>query len=349
MYDNLRLSVRKNFFIKNERKIIAMLKNFLSFLLAVFSMLNLFVGFSIYASDQADDSSEDIVYVVPENSDLSETSRDTYETVNEEENGVSFVVDEELADFIMKKDRLAEEFSEALNSGNTEVATQKLNEFKQLTNDQTDDNVIADGPITNPDEGIAPCYEAVILSRIYQYPQETSYYCGPAAAQSILYHKGISCSQTKLAKSLRTTEDEGTGWFLLHGNSKDQFPMATTLTNLTGINYTPAPYGPPGDNPLSLNALKSRIQTALFADHGVAVLGTSKAPSSDESHMPGYPNRPINHWIVCYGWNVYDEAFIIDPAKADPDIVKWSNSIEAYYKVPGEKLTAFAAAKGIIY
>lgn len=331
-----------------------MLKKVLSFLLVIFSILNFSVGFSIYASEPDNNSDKAVVYVVPGNGDLSETSRDTYEiaeVTEDNQSTVPFVVDEELNNLIMEKDRLAEEFSVALNSGNTEVAAQKLNAFKQITNAQMTIDVGVNSLEENPDEGIAPCYEAIILSGIQHFPQEKSYYCGNAAAQSILYHKGISCSQTTLARGnfLRTEEFGNTPWYLSNGDIKSQFPMATTLTSLTGINYTPAPYGDAGANPLSANELKSKIQTALFADHGVAVLGTSKAASSDESHMPGYPNRPIHHWLVCYGWNVYDEAFIIDPAKTTPDIVAWSSSIEAYYKVSAEKLTAYAASKGIIY
>ena len=331
-----------------------MSKKFLAFLLVIFSILNFSVGFSICAFEPANNSNKEVVHVVPGNGDLFETGRDTYETVEATENSqntVPFVVDEELNNLIIEKDRLAEEFSAALNSGNTEVATQKLKAFKQIINAQTLTDVDVNNLEENPDEGITPYYEAVILSGIQQFPQEKSYYCGNAAAQSILYHKGISCSQTTLARGnfLRTEEFGNTPWYLSNGNSKTQFPMAMTLTSITGVKYTPAPYGDAGANPLSVNELKSKIQTALFADHAVAVLGRSKASSSDESHMPGYPNRTIHHWLVCYGWNVYDEAFIIDPAKTTPDIVEWSNNIEAYYKVPAEKLTAYAASKGIIY
>ncbi|MEI2778791.1 MAG: C39 family peptidase [Tetrasphaera sp.] len=45
-----------------------------------------------------------------------------------------------------------------------------------------------------------------------QHPQETNYWCGPAAVESALDHLGIGSSQSALATQLNTTQAAGTGW-----------------------------------------------------------------------------------------------------------------------------------------
>lgn len=329
--------------------LIKMLKKFILFSIII-SMLNLLTGSLVNASGS--DTDDNIIHVVPGNGDFSKKSGDVYKVASEgktETQKIPFVADEDLEALIKAKDRLAKEYSEALSSGNNEVAAQKLEAYKKLINAKNTEEHIDN--LANPTETNAILrYEGVMLSGIPQIPQEKSYYCGNAAAQSVLYYKGISCTQTQLAgkKYLRTEDFGNTPWYLSDGDSKSQFPMAITLTKLTDINYTPAPYGDAGANPLSPSDLKSKIVATLSTKNGVVICGESKADSSHPSHLPGYPSKNVGHWLVCFGWNeITEQALIRDPAKSEA--VSWGGNIQASYSISDEKLAAFAAPRGIIY
>lgn len=250
--------------------------------------------------------------------------------------------DEQL-NFMQEKERLAKAYATARRKNDLTLAEEILAEYKNLTNAKSSFDVSARSL-----ENTATIFSnwQTELYDIQHIPQENSYYCGPAAAQMILKYKGINRTQTQLASLLGTTQSGGTGWFLMNGNTLDQFPMAVTLGDLSGFPYQPAPFGNLGENPLSVAELEDKVWATIDADYGVALCGTSQA--SGTSHLPGYPNRAIGHWLVCYGWAPGDEqAFILDPAKSSA--VSWSSSISASYEISFEKLAAFVAPKGIIW
>lgn len=183
---------------------------------------------------------------------------------------------------------------------------------------------------------------------IPQEPQETNYWCGYAAIQSLLAFENILHSQTVIAAAVYST-GSACPWYLTNGNSTSQFPAAVYLTNeISGFSYVPFPYGAAGANPPSASDLKSRITGTINSTHGVLACGTSKASSGNASHLPDYPNSNIGHWIVVKGYYNYgDNMYIADPAKSSA--VSWSGNIQAYYSVLTTKLQAFVAPKGIIW
>lgn len=183
---------------------------------------------------------------------------------------------------------------------------------------------------------------------VTQFPQTTSTYCGYAAIQSILDYNGISKTQPQIASDSVFLGNSACPWYISNGNSISQFPAAVYLKNQTGYAYAPWPYGSAGANPPTELQIKVRVTTAIDADRPILALGTSKGDSSDPSHIDGYPNRDIHHWLVVKGYNENgDSVYIADPAKSSA--VSWSSSIYAKYSITTEKLTAFVAPKGIIW
>lgn len=183
---------------------------------------------------------------------------------------------------------------------------------------------------------------------IQQQGQETNYWCGYAAIQSLLQFEYILHSQTVIAAAVYST-GSACPWYLTNGNSTSQFPAAVYLTNeISGFSYVPFPYGPAGSNPPSASDLKTRLTGTVNSGHGVLACGTSKASSGDASHLPNYPSFNVNHWIVIKGYYNYgNNVYIADPAKSSA--VSWSGNIVAYYDIPTSSLQAFVAPKGIIW
>lgn len=180
---------------------------------------------------------------------------------------------------------------------------------------------------------------------IPQKPQETKFWCGYAALQSLLEHEGIHKTQTQIATAVYST-NIACPWYLSNGNSTSQFPTATYLKEQTGITYIPFPYGAAGANPPTASELKARFKGTINTNHGVLACGNSI--HGEESYLPGYPADNIGHWIVIKGYYDYgDGVFIADPAKSSA--VSWSANIDAYYDLPTKNLQHFVATKGIIW
>lgn len=132
-----------------------------------------------------------------------------------------------------------------------------------------------------------------------------------------------------------------------NGNSTSQFPAAVYLSNYTSHSYVPYPYGNAGATTITSAALSTRIVPTIYGGNGVVCCGQS-APSGSTSHLPGYPEWNVGHWIVVRGYEDNGAFYnIADPAKSSA--VSWSGNISAYYRISGTKLAAFASNRGIIY
>ena len=190
------------------------------------------------------------------------------------------------------------------------------------------------------------------ISNIVQYPQETSYYCGPAAVKSILSGVGnTTVTQSTLAGSsyLKTSVYGNTPWYITNGSSTSDYPAYNTLHAFTTYNYYPYPYGTLGTPPTS-TGLSLRIKQTTSYGYGVLACGESQASYSHASHMPGYPTSSnIGHWVAVNGYmDDGNTIWIVDPISGS-SAISWSGNVSAYYTVTLTKFTAFVAPRGIFW
>lgn len=194
----------------------------------------------------------------------------------------------------------------------------------------------------------APPPSSCFVSNSVHYPQDKSYYCGPATAQMLLHVHGVEKSQSDLAGDLYLETDKRgeTPWFIENHTDTNDCLMSRTLNKLQSVYYIPSPFRDAAGKGLTLDQCKAYVMSAVSSGHCVAVCGTSYA--SGDSHLPNYPNYSVGHWLVVDGY--YSNGaymYILDPAKSSA--VSWSNNIIATYPISAEKFKAFVGSKGIVW
>lgn len=282
------------------------------------------------------------------------SAADDKRTVDNGEGSVigTYISNPELEAAVAEKQQLAENMYAAICSGNTMLASQYQSQMASFNEEKCDDNQLSaqSANVQSVSAPIPPPTDCRIGS-MRQQPQEKNYYCGPAAAKSVLDILGAVKSQSFLAGSsyLQTEQYNGTPWYISNGNSNTQFPMFNTLNGLQSrVYYIPSPMGNAGSNPLTTTQCKSYVVSSISSGHGLTMNGTSKASSTDLSHLPNYPNQSISHWVACDGYiNNGAQIRIVDPAKSNA--VSWSGSIQPYYEITAEKLQAFIAPRGLFW
>ena len=247
-----------------------------------------------------------------------------------------------LEEFVAEKQALAEQYYEAVCSGDIELIADTREKFTALESLHTSEK----NSITNSGNryyGDPPSSYTVSLTHSTQGAYN---YCGPATAYMILRKIGVTgISQNSLAASLGTTSN-GTAWYLTNGNSSSQFPMMTTLNSYQGYKYyIPSPMGAAGANPLSETQVKSYVMSATSYDNAIALCGISYAYGS--SHLPSYPLYEVGHWLTCIGYNNYgNNIYVDDPASQySSDFTSVPNK----YFISSSTCTAFISPRGMIW
>lgn len=284
-----------------------------------------------------------MVFCVPSIVNASETDlKVSAELVKDEDNAPiigKFVPDKKYQQTIAEKEKKADEYYLARKSGSKD-ASQLLLDFAEFTGANTKELLVIEA-------GSKSQYQDRVIS-VPQKDQETNYWCGYAAMQSVLSHKSISMTQQAIADYTYDSSDS-LAWYTINGSSRSQFPAAIALDDLTGYYYCPYPYGAAGGTTVTTSALASKVCASIDLNYGVLACGTSKKSSSHASHFPGYPTyKNVTHWVAVRGYYDYgDDYAIVDPAKSSA--VSWSSSINAYYSVSDSKLAAYSTYRGIIW
>lgn len=256
---------------------------------------------------------------------------------------------------VQEKQRIAEKYYQAVVSGDIRSANKYMSEFESISNPVLyQSKLLQSETRTATYEGTPSSWR---ISGLKQVPQERNYWCGCAAAKSILDCIGIIKTQTQLASDtyLKTERFGSTPWYISNGNEFSQFPMATTLMNAqrevgnSVFSYVPSPLGVAGANPLTVEQCKSYVMSTTSAfgkGYGVAACGASQNVTG--YRLPGYPASYIGHWIVSDGYKDNGNTiWIVDPAKSSA--VSWSGSISAYYSIPATLFRNFIQPRGIIW
>lgn len=129
-------------------------------------------------------------------------------------------------------------------------------------------------------------------------PQETGYWCGPAATQVVLNSRGIALSEAELARQIGTTVN-GTDYVGLIERVLDNITPDARYTSVY-IENDPATYDQRKD--LWLNVVRS-------IDAGYGVVMNWVAPPSNYprgvkgSQSPAYRGGTVFHYVACMGYD----------------------------------------------
>jgi hypothetical protein len=251
-----------------------------------------------------------------------------------------FQYDADYAEKIKQKETLADLYYQAKMKGETLKASQYLKQFGQFNTDQS---------IVSEKAKSVSLKSASATSRrlaIYQNPQETNFWCGYAAVQSLLDFEDVSKTQEDIADEIYSA-DESCPWYFSNGNSRDQFPVPVYLSDYIDYFYAPYPWGPAGTTDLEVIDVKPKVVTTIDEGHGLVVCGASYKIGTP-SHLPNYPDKTVRHWLAIDGYKSSGNTiWIVDPAKSDE--VSWSDDIDAYYSISASKLAEYAQDRGLVW
>ena len=166
--------------------------------------------------------------------------------------------------------------------------------------------------------------------------------------KSLLDYEGVSKTQNQIASEVWSTQ-KALPWYTVNGSEKSQFPAATHMSDYTGFNYIPFPYGAAGTSNLTASDIEPKVMATINNGHGLLVCGRSYGNIKDHaSILPNYPAKEVGHWLACDGYKDNGATiWLVDPAKSD--CVSWSGNITRYLSVSSSKLAAYANARGIIW
>ncbi len=245
-----------------------------------------------------------------------------------------YQADENLVAEEKAKSELAKNYYEAKISGNYSLAESYLRSNEARTN------------FSNSIDLSSSTRAVSRTLNMTQYPQETSYYCGYAAIQSILARAGISKTQTQIAQESYSTSSS-LPWYISNYSSFSDYPAKVYLKNQTGYNYVPYPMAAAGSTSIAASDTEYRVVFTVDQYRGLLVAGISYATGN--SHLPDYPSQSVNHWIAVGGYRSSGSTIeIVDPA-ANSSAVWWSSYITSHYTVTSSNLSAYASARGIIW
>lgn len=181
---------------------------------------------------------------------------------------------------------------------------------------------------------------------LVQQPQQTYYYCGPAAASEVLGVRGVNVSQGTLAGNsyLKTNADGGTNW-----SPQVMQPTLNTLTN-SGY-YVPVNGSGGGGGGFSSSTWQSDLTWDV--DNGWAIAGnTVEYSGSQNPHLVGHPaNLTIYHWIGIYGYQNYGNfTMYADSIHGTNFWPSWDGNVPAYTTdYPSSTMTTLLNGRGFVW
>lgn len=174
-------------------------------------------------------------------------------------------------------------------------------------------------------------------------PQETNYWCGPAAVQASLRQRGTYRSQTQLAVDLDVGSSGGTYWG--EGRTAPVPRVMNTYGNAGAYWIGRAvAYSATADD-------KARFVDNLVydIDRGYPILGNAYQVK-DGPHLNGHPlEKAIQHWYEIRGYygSGYSTAYA-DPAAGAPSI-SWSANVPRYSSLASDYITRINGGRGYVW
>lgn len=227
--------------------------------------------------------------------------------------------------------------SDFIKNSKTNAALQKESKSTVLTKDMQDK---LKNTVDTTTSGISP-YAAGegMIWNLYQQPQETEFYCGPATVASILRAKNLNYSQGTLAGYLGTTTG-GTAWY----NGGNSYPVRDVLNNLENTSY----YGVYAASTNSTSELSYRVKYSIDRNYGVAA--NIYEVYNGTYALPGHSGRTVEHWIPIDGYyNNGSSIHYAEPIYNATSISWYKNVTAAYFTVPDYVMSYVVWEKGLVW
>ena len=196
--------------------------------------------------------------------------------------------------------------------------------------------------------GSANVVPATTATGVVQAPQQTNYYCGPAAAYEVLEivgygksrYNGAAFTQSSLASStyLQTDALGQTPW-------SGPAVMAPTL-NLWIYGQTIGFYA--AQAAPSQASVQNDVTTDIDGNHPLAL--NIHETASGSTHLSGYPtDKTVDHWVAIWAYDQSGATLsIADPAYSSA--VSWRIAMGQPYRwISSSQTAALAAPHGIVW
>jgi hypothetical protein len=178
-----------------------------------------------------------------------------------------------------------------------------------------------------------------------QAPQETSYYCGPAAVHEALGAVGVSLSQAAAASALRTTT-AGTAWSG-GGTSPSGYPVPDVLNRYQSRNYyVPQPVGSATSS--AIQTYESDLEMDISAIRAPVVGNAWETPSG--YHLVGHPGgAQIFHWFEIRGYYGSGSTTLYEDSVHGATSISWSGNVPAYSNLPSYQIVSIVGGRGYVW
>lgn len=198
-----------------------------------------------------------------------------------------------------------------------------------------------------------------------QQPQQTSYYCGPAAVVQALALLGIHRSQNEVADRLRTnaagyqTSWSGTHtWYYAPDVGSTSRPVADVLGSyMFGWGRAGRYYSADlPEEPSAADVATFQQRLVAGASTGYPLIGDAwEVQGAGNLRLPGHPavfpntSYDVFHWYTIHGYEDYGATtYVTDPAAGSP-YVSWSSTIPRYSAIDSETLTVINGGRGYVW
>jgi Peptidase_C39 like family len=207
-------------------------------------------------------------------------------------------------------------------------------------------DLTADGSPLVPNAALAAApTSASLLAN--QQPQQTSYWCGPAAVAEALGQMGVSISQSTAAKKLGTTTD-GTAWS--GGATSTGHPVPDVLNLYQSRNYYIPWSVPTTPSSTDIANYKTFLVSNIVNPPAVPLVGNAYETRSSHYHLNGHPgDRTIFHWFDIRGYTSNGGSTMYEDSVHNATTVSWYQSVPAYSTQPSNEIVTITGGRGYVW
>jgi hypothetical protein len=178
-----------------------------------------------------------------------------------------------------------------------------------------------------------------------QTPQQTSYWCGPAAVHEALDALGVSLSQSAAAAALHTTT-EGTAWSG-GGTSPSGYPVADVLNRYQSRVYY-VPQAVASATSSAINTYERDLESDIYALSAPVIGDAWETPTG--YHLVGHPtNRQIFHWFEIRGYQSSGASTMYEDSVHGASSIGWSQNVPAYSTLPSNQIVSIVSGRGYVW
>jgi hypothetical protein len=178
-----------------------------------------------------------------------------------------------------------------------------------------------------------------------QTPQQTSYWCGPAAVHEALDALGVSLSQSAAATALHTTTG-GTAWSG-GGTSPSGYPVPDVMNRYQSRNYyVPQPVSSATSSAIS--TYENDLEMDISAIRAPLIGNVWEVPNG--LHLNGHPgNLQIFHWFEIRGYYGSGGTTLYEDSVHGAPSISWSGSVPAYSSQPSSQIVTMLGGRGYVW